>query len=471
MFTWISGLFRESAEVRRLRDEVAELKAAGRNLMVAGPEVGTPVFSAGSARQQLEAFKGWVYAAVRPIAQRIAGQEVKVGRRVRRRTGQRVKAVEIEELGSHPLTAALADPNPVMVPWSLMFSTVAALELCGVGYWWLSEADGKLEIWPLPPSWVLPKRGGATFESYEVRPPGQVEPTALSADDVIRFSYPSPGDPFGSVSPLQACAAAVNGDQSIQSAQARAFSQGLWPGMGVRLARNPGVGGQQGNRPELNSYQRAQIISAVKQAYRGVANFGEPIILDGVIEEVFKLTNSPHEMDFLDSSNLTKKRIFQAFGTNPLIAGEIEGTNRAQAVVAERLFLSGTVNPKIELLSQCLTGWMSWRYRDPNLVVWVEPAVADDDETADRRLALAAKFGAVTKDELRAQAGLPPLGPGKGGDELVSAQPAGGNGAAKRSRARRKFVGPGGLRCSCTGTSCTCAAGNGNGKSRLVLPE
>jgi phage portal protein BeeE len=467
MFSWISSLFRESDEVRQLRDEVAELKAAGRNLMVAGPEVGTPVFSAGSARQQLEAFKGWVYAAVRPIAQRIAGQEVKVGRRVRRRTGQRVKAVEVEEQANHPLALALADPNPVMVPWSLMFSTVATLELTGLGYWWLAEGEGgALQIWPLPPSWVLPKRGGATFESYEVRPPGQVEPSVLPAEDVVRFAYPSPGDPFGSVSPLRACAAAVNADETIQGAQARAFSQGLWPGMGIRLARNPGVNGQQGNRPVLNEHQRAQVIHAVKQAYRGVTNYGEPIILDGVIEEVFKLTNSPHEMDFLDSSNLTKKRIFQAFGTNPLIAGEIEGTNRAQAVVAERLFLSGTVNPKIELLSQCLTGWMSWRYRTPELVVWVEPAVADDDEADDRRLGMAAKYGACTVNELRSRAGLPPLADG---DRLVSPAPA-GNGASKRSRARRKFVGPGGLRCSCTGTSCTCAAGNGQGKGRIVLP-
>jgi HK97 family phage portal protein len=380
---------------------------------------------------------------------------VKVGRRVRRRTGQRTKATEVEALTTHPLLSALADPNPIQVPWSLMFSTVASLELCGVGYWWLTEGDGgKLEIWPLPVSWTLPKRGGASFENYEVRPPGQVEPTILPAEDVVRFAYPSPSDPFGSVSPLKACAAAVNADETIQSAQARAFSQGLWPGLGVRLARNPGVNGQQGNRPVLNEFQRAQILHAVKQAYQGINRNGEPVILDGLIEEVFKLTNSPHEMDFLDSSNLTKKRIFQAFGTNPLIAGEIEGTNRAQAVVAERLFLSGTVNPKIELLSQCLTGWMSWRYRDPALVVWVEPAVADDEESDRADWQLLVKAGCVTRNEVRAWKGLPPLA--KGGDDLIAPAPAGGNGA---KRARRRRIGNG------SGSN-----GNGNGNGRILLP-
>ena len=46
--------------------------------------------------------------------------------------------------------------------------------------------------------------------------------------------------------------------------------------------------------------------------------------------------NKPTEMDFLDSGNgHQESRIFQAFGVNPIIVGEIQGANRAQAAVAE----------------------------------------------------------------------------------------------------------------------------------------
>lgn len=443
MFRWISDLFGEGEEVRQLREEVAALKAAREPLLASGPGAGPPPVNLGAAKEQLAHFKAWVYAAVRPTAQRIAGQSVRVGRKAQRRAGRKafpelapawVKALpdDVEVVERHPLLDALADPNPIMVPWSLMFSTTAALELTGLSYWWLTQGeDGRLQVWPLPPSWVAPVRQGASFDAYEVRPPGAVEPFVLPADDVVRFAYPDPADPFGAVSPLRTLAAAVNCDEAMQRAQQRAFSQGIWPGVGVRLARNAGVNGVPGNRPVLNEYQRAQILNAVKLAWRGINNFGEPVILDGLIEDVFPLTKSPQEMAFLDSSKLTKQRIFQGFGVNPLIAGEIEGANRAQAVVAEELFLSGTINPKIELLSQCLTGWFSWRYSDPSLLVWVESARPRDEEAERARFGVAVKAGAVRINEVREFAGLPPLE--KGGDALVTIQSA-NKGARKRRR-------------------------------------
>src|SRR5205807_2284206 len=108
-----------------------------------------------------------------------------------------------------------------------------------------------------------------------------------------------------------------------------------------------------------------QIIMAINQAYRGVTNYGNPLILDGLIEDVKALSRTPAELDFTGSCQLTKARIMQAFGVNPIIAGEIENANRAQAAIADSLFCSATINPKLELLSQWLTKELPPRFDDP----------------------------------------------------------------------------------------------------------
>lgn len=48
----------------------------------------------------------------------------------------------------------------------------------------------------------------------------------------------------------------------------------------------------------LTPEQRGNIIAAFKDAHRGVMNL-EPIVLDGLIQDVERITSAPREMDFL----------------------------------------------------------------------------------------------------------------------------------------------------------------------------
>lgn len=108
------------------------------------------------------------------------------------------------------------------------------------------------------------------------------------------------------------------------------------------------------------------------------------MILDGLIEDVKTLSNTPIEMDYLKSGAFTKERIMQGFGVNAIIAGQIEGSNRASSDAADRHFVDYTVNPKIELVSQTLTGWLRYVYNDPSLTVWIEKCVSQDADTSLR---------------------------------------------------------------------------------------
>ncbi len=355
-----------------------------------GPTSGKADFA--KSKEQLRHFKGWVYASIRPIAQRIAGQEIKVastgsGRRLGLKSTD-----NLDPLDSHPLLDLLADPNNLMVAWSLMYTTVASLELTGRSLWWLPEQK---QILPIPTSWIVGfDSEGTSYESFKIRPPGSSETIALPRDEVCYFAYPNPGDPWGSTSPLQAVGGAVDADEAITSSQASMFRQGIHPSHVIRVGKDPN-----GMRPRLSKPAQNEIISAIRKRYAGTTRHGEPLILDGLIEDVQRLSNTVLEMDYLNSSQQTKDQILQGFGVSGYILGSSEPGSRAASAVASQHFVDYTVNPKIELISQSMTEWLGPMFG--GIRIWIEPAVSHDAEMKLKWAEALAKHGVLTVHELR----------------------------------------------------------------------
>lgn len=407
------------ADVDRMRFNAAKSVGTSSGGMLTGGgtrgmQITSPTLS--QAKEQYHHFRGWVYVAVNAIASRIAGQDLFVARvRETPRTGRKdafpvhrlpggLKSMgdRLEPIENHPLIQAINDPNPVMVRWSLLFATVASLKLTGRSFWWLTEEQGKLNIWPIPSHWMEPNdplRG-----TWKLRPNGGIESYDLPAESVASFYLPDPSNPFQSLSPLQTQATAIATDEQIQQAQFRSFKNGINPGMAIRVGRMPGMQpGKPGDRPVLDAEQRAEIIETIQGLYSGVMNHNDPIILDGMIEGIDKISNLPAEMDYLNSGKQTKARILQAFGVNPIVVGEIEGANRASAAVADKLFCDNTCNPIIELLSQVLTGWVGDYFSSPGerLAAWIDPCRTDDPEMKLQEWKDARQGGFVTMNEYR----------------------------------------------------------------------
>ncbi|MEX1095341.1 MAG: phage portal protein [Planctomycetales bacterium] len=351
------------------------------------------------AQEQLLHFRGWVYAAVRPIAQRIAGQPIHVGKRGRKMTSRKShQPIDVEPLESHPILDLIHDPNDLMVAWSLIYITVASLELTGRALWWVPD---RKKILPIPTSWIKSFEGSTRITSFRVQPPNTGEWFDLPADQCCYFVYPDPADPHGAVAPLQAAGAAVDADESITTSQASMFRRGIHPSHAIIVGKNPSPNIPGGVRPHLTPAQQRQIISAIQKRYSGVFHHGEPLILDGLIEDVKKLSNTPEEMDWQNSGKTTKERILQGFGVNGIIIGQVEGANRASSTEADRHFVEYTLNPKIELISQTMTEWFRWIFNDDALVIWIEPCVPKDEDSRIKWLGLMATKGAITGDELR----------------------------------------------------------------------
>jgi HK97 family phage portal protein len=370
---------------------------------------------AGDARNGLEKFQGWVFCAVRAIASRIAGLPIVIERQARAIRGSKA-AADWQPVEGHPLAQLLCDPCPVLSRWSLIFSLVANLELTGRGLV-LIDGDGPdTELWPIPTSWATPKHlNGQPFASWELRPLNSAASERVPNEDMIYCCYPDPANPLGAVSPLGACGLAVVTDEHLQTSQAVAFDNGITPGLAIVLG-DVADNGNPNKRPLLETYQREQIINAVRTTYVSHLRSRTPIILDALIRDVKPITTAPAEMDFVDSGRVTKERILETFGVSEAILGNLVDANLASSEAAEGHFVRSTLAPKAELISHSLTEWLAPRFAQPGETLRVRLVLPDVIDRADRRanIETLSRLGAISRNEARRMLeGLPPI---PGGD-------------------------------------------------------
>jgi phage portal protein BeeE len=381
--------------------------------------------------EQYRHFYGWSYVAIRAIAQRIAAQPLKLletkekskglgsgnsindvlgrlnGRNLPTWTKGLGANAESKVISEHPLLDSLQNPNEIMTQWSLMYTTVASLELTGCAYWWFERKNGEVKIWPLPSHWVEPKhcevRG--LFHQYKVTPQGGGEPFVVDGADMAYFPLPDPSNPMTHLSPLQTQSKAVATDEAIQDSQFRAFQNGIFPGVIMTVGRLPDMaGGGAGERPVLTGEQRRSLVDAARMFYQGTAHYDEPMVIDGMIEKVEKFSNNPSEMDFMQSGAQVKARIFQAFGVNPMILGEVVAGSYSQSAVADNHFCHTVLNPLLTLMGQVITKFMRPFFNSTdNCVAYFEPAQSQDKDHSLRAWQAAAHLGVVTPNEYRTE--------------------------------------------------------------------
>lgn len=423
------------------------------------------------AKEQYSHFRGQTFTSIRPIAQRIAGQALRLarigksiagrGRRnvetrqyaeaelvafVSKQLGRPIKAGErLEVVDQHPILDALTQPAaslPGWNDWCLKYVTAASLELTGHAYWWFPVVKGRKEIWHLPTHWVRPKNSPTgLFQGWLLKPDGASDEREIGPAEIAPFWYPDPKNPLRGLGPLEAGARSVMVDEYVVDAQKRAFQLGIHPGAVITVGSQAAKGGQS-VRPRLRQWQRSQITEAINARYRGMTHFGEAMILDALIEDIRPYGNTPKQMDFGGNAEQAQARVEQTFGTNPYVAGASGLSSRAESAEADRHFCYSTVNPKIELLSRVLSLVVLPQFDSSGeFVLFIEPARPRDAEMEQKDWEDGLKYGCITVNEYRSNVLRQP--PQPWGDAVVMpdasslvpvSQLPGGAGKAKRRR-------------------------------------
>ena len=398
---------------------------------------------------QLRYLRGWPFVAIRVIANRVAGQEIRVGHRPSNYRGgpsthksflsTRYAPPHIKEMAEgievqhdHPLIEQIERPNPLCERWHLLWVTAASCQATGKAFWWM-HLDGS--IWPVPPSWVRADHSNGLMAHWIVQPPNSSERYRVPADEMLYFFYPDPANPLGAISPLQTQAMAVTNDEYQQRSQQASYENGPRPSVVLKAGwMMDREGRPMEKRHLLTPEQRSQLINAVKLAWSGVMRHGEPVIVDGLIEDIMPWLTTPQEMDYVNSGAITKARIMQGLGVNSISAGEIEGANKASSWVADDHLCKNVVNPLLTMMSQVMTRRLAplHELKGQKLYVWIDECKSHDEEMELKWWALGTSKGMVTENEFREKIDLPPR---KDGDLLprerplpvVPGQIAGGN--------------------------------------------
>jgi HK97 family phage portal protein len=283
--------------------------------------------------EQIRHYHHWVYAAVKAIASRVAGTNLKF---TRNDTGETLP-------NSHPLPRLMKAVNPFDTAVTLWMKTVTFLELTGNAYWYVPKnAFGAVsQIWVLPSQnmHVIPD-SKSFIKGYKFR--NRTVEEEFSADEIIHLKYPSPDSVYYGKGPLQAAASSVDAHESMKVAERKSFENGVFPGLAVQTSE------------KLSREVRERLEATLRRGFGGTDRAGRALILEQGLN-VRPFTHSPREMDFLESSRMTRDEILSVFGVPAAVAGISEDVNRASAEAMLYTFAENTILPKLRLIEAQLT--------------------------------------------------------------------------------------------------------------------
>ncbi|CAN5231604.1 hypothetical protein BH11PLA2_BH11PLA2_21690 [soil metagenome] len=346
------------------------------------------------ATEQLRNFQSWVYAAVNATAQEIARQKPFLSQS----TGQ-ADHEQFPRPQTHPLCRLLEQPNPWLTPWELWYLTTVYLELTGNCFWHiapLSNSETPGELWVVPTPWVRVIPDAQQFvKGYEITSTGG-KAEFFAPHEIIHLKYPNPLDPHYGLSPLQANALTVDANTELLKSRYHTFLAGPRPGVVLQTDQS------------LNDQTVTRLEEKLQTKFGGRENWQRPLVLEqGLRATPWTLT--PAEMDFLNSSKMTRDEIFALFRVPPPIAGLVENMGLGADIWlgARTMFCEGTVQPKLELIAQCLTRDLGRRY-GPDVLIAFPDCSPRLEQTRRLNDETDAKLGLRTINEIRQSRGLKP---------------------------------------------------------------
>ncbi len=349
--------------------------------------------------EQLRNYQSWVYAAVNAVAQEAARQRPYLYVN----TGQ-ADHEQVPLPHTHPLCRLLDHPNPWLTPWELWYLTVVYLELTGNCFWYVapqSAGDVRLgtpgELWLIPTPWVRVVPDAREYvRAYQVTPPGAPAET-FGPDEVIHLKYPNPLDPHYGLSPLQANALTVDANTELLKSRYQTFLAGPRPGVVLSTEQT------------LSDQTVARLEERLQARLGGRENWHRPLVLEqGLKASPWTLT--PAEMDFLNSSKMTRDEILAVFRVPPPITGIVENLGLGADIWfgARVMFCEGTLQPKLDLLGQVLTRDLGRRY-GPDVAVSFPDCSPRNQDQRRKDDELDARLGLRTFNEIRRGRGLDPF--------------------------------------------------------------
>ncbi|CAB4151782.1 Phage head morphogenesis domain containing protein [uncultured Caudovirales phage] len=342
----------------------------------------------------LENNKDWVFVGV----DKVAGAASSIRLRVMRSTND-----ADEELFDHPLNEFLYTPHPMLTGRDFVYLTFAYKDLTGNAFWRIEKIAGKTIITPLIPTKIFPvmenKDGTGQLLGYIYY--DGVRKIMLLPDEVLHDRYPNPANPFWGKGALQRISAWVDTDTFATEFNKVFFENGA----------------SFGGMIESDALTEANI-KLIKQGFIMNHTGARNAHKIGVLPKGAKWVEgkgSMNDMQFEQLSARSRDNILAGFGVPKSIAGIVDDVNRANAEASEYVFMKHTMKPKMDRFIDFLNMQVVPLFdKTGSIYIDTEVYIPINEEALQRSIEVSlAKQPYRTVNEVRSQAGLPPI---TGGD-------------------------------------------------------
>ena len=332
----------------------------------------------------LMAYKGWVYACVRAIAEETAN----INLVLKKRKSQD----EFEMVDAHPAIDLLHKVNPLYTSYLLWESTQAYMDLVGEAFWYLAGADkqGKepKEIWVLRPDWVNVKDAkDKLISSYTYGPPGG-ELETIPFEQIIHFKDMNPINLYRGHGTIKAADVAIDTDTFAAKYNRQFFYNDASPGGVIHTDQ------------VLDDETYDRIHTEWDNAHKGVEKSWKVAILEAGLEWQ-DVGLKQKDMQFIEQRRFSRDEIFSMFRVPKTLVAISDDVNRAASRESRAVFLENNIDHKQKRLVAFLNEFYLPRWGDEDLFFdYVSPVPADADaqlRTVDSGLTM----GWMTRNEAR----------------------------------------------------------------------
>lgn len=314
-------------------------------------------------------------------------------------------AAKVEEVIEHPVLDLLQQVNPTHNAFDLWEITQLYLEVHGVAYWLLSINDFTKtpeSIWALPPYRVRPVRlnqSSQIVDYYEYNQLGNIQ--KFAPEQIIRFAIPDPKDPYlYGYSPLKACF-----EQVRLNSEYTAMKRAVYDNTGIpSVIVSP--------QETISDEEKTRLENEWSAKFRHGGQ-GKVLVTE-TATKIEVLSHSLGDLAALAEMKATKEDIANAFHVPmPYLSGD---TNLANMQAAERFHMKLCIGPRLSRRDQKLNERLIPFYdTSGRLFFESDDPVKGNKEELHAQQIRDIRAGIKTRNEVRAERGLPPV---DGGDAI-----------------------------------------------------
>lgn len=327
------------------------------------------------------------------------------------------------ELDQHPILTLLNRPNPMQAGVEYFQSVYSYLLLSGNNYAIRSDVAGEVrELYLLRPDRVRVKPSKTTTpEGYEYVINGKVIKTYDSnpltgESEVKHMKLYNPLDDYYGLSPLMAAAVDIDNHNAINKHNISLLNNGARPSGAIVFKPTS----DRGMPIQLSDGQRQQLQDDLDVKFKGPANAGRPLLLEGDFDWR-EMGLSPKDMDFLQQRNMAAKDIALCFGVPSQLIGIPDSQTYSNVQEARLALYEETIMPLARRIQSDLNEWLSPTYGDDIRIEYdfdAIPAMVERRRRIYENVTQAVREGIISRNEARERLGLEPI---TGGDDVYIA--------------------------------------------------